>query len=176
MESKHETYLEWRHRKDSEIKTLLLDDTYMLWIESFTKNHPKFTSQPQINSANELTPEDYSNVCKLDSLYSATMQYAESNYAKRPAKCIISFNNIGYMIEPYFDETINYSLTRLDYYSDAIEFNDICQNISTPFGNEMSKTLKDIENSITHLHSELSLSYEEIAEKIELIICDFISQ
>lgn len=177
MESKHETFLEWYIRKNQESKLILTTDSYMLWLESFTKKHPKFTDASWLDSQVEMSEEDYNNVIKLNSLFQALNHYANANYITPNSEpdelgmfYTITFNDVTYKIGAMVGQGTIFYCERLKTCSNAINFDDISQNNPAPNTREIDACFCNIRELILKLNTEFHLSFDTITKKIREII------
>lgn len=84
-------------------KLIVSNNEYILWLESFTASHPRFTDDAWLYSPEEISKEDYAKVTDICSFFDGIIHYANKNYLRTYDECdgqyvYIKFNNIGYNI------------------------------------------------------------------------------
>lgn len=66
--------------KEKQKRELVEKTDYITWLEKFTNEHPSFSDNTWLYSQNEISKEDYANVCKLDMFFSVIYEFADNNY------------------------------------------------------------------------------------------------
>ena len=69
-------YEEYEKRR----RKLVESTDYIKWLEDFTKRYPSFSDDTWLYKKDEISKEDYANVCKISTFFSAIDLYARINY------------------------------------------------------------------------------------------------
>lgn len=115
---------------------LISNYKYIKWLEIFTLSHPNFADDTWLYSKDEISQEDYINVCKLTSFFSAIQRYCSqfnidtSGTEAFEASCIhIKYNGIGYAIGLMVGQGSFSYITREEVLKNSIDFKAIVKKI-----------------------------------------------
>lgn len=67
-------------QRENTKKEMLLNDSYIKWLEKFTKEYPNFDDNSWIYCPEEISEEDYNEVRKLGLFFDIVNDYATKNY------------------------------------------------------------------------------------------------
>jgi len=73
-------YWEEIEERERQKKDLVEKTDYIKWLEKFTKEHPSFSDDTWLYKQDEISKEDYANVCKISTFFSVIERFADKNY------------------------------------------------------------------------------------------------
>ena len=75
-----EKFLEELEEKEMQRRDLVQKYDYINWLEKFTKKHPEFCDDTWLYKQDEISKEDYENVCKISTFFSVISDFADKHY------------------------------------------------------------------------------------------------
>ena len=75
-----EDFIEKFQEKERQKMQLVEKTDYIKWLEKFTKEHPSFSDDTWLYKQDEISKDDYANVCKISTFFSAIENFADKNY------------------------------------------------------------------------------------------------
>jgi len=75
-----EDFIEKFQEKERQKMQLVEKTDYIKWLEKFTKEHPSFSDDTWLYKQDEISKEDYANVCKISTFFSVIERFADKNY------------------------------------------------------------------------------------------------
>ena len=155
MENKHTKILE---KKQEDIRKKL---NYMLWLEKFTENNPKFSNFDFLDGRKNLSEEDKKNIYCFNLFYNVIKKYCENNYiypvidSKNSSHFNIKYNNIGYQIGLSCGEYSYMYCKRNDNYDDTyINYEDILLNKKQPHTDDIKKILEELQTIVISYYEQ----------------------
>lgn len=144
--------------REENIKKIISTCEYISWLESFTENYSKFSSDQWVYFPEEISEEDRKNVEALGLFYDGINIYCMKNYifpiengcdSYYADYYCIKFNNVGYRIEIIQGQGTVFCCKRvsLDECETFIDFSDIKEDKIqplTPFINSQLPKLDDL--------------------------------
>jgi len=73
-------YWEEIEERERQKKDLVEKTDYIKWLEKFTKEHPSFSDDTWLYKQDEISKDDYANVCKISTFFSVIERFADKNY------------------------------------------------------------------------------------------------
>lgn len=74
------SFWEKLEEREKQKKEMIEKTDYIKWLEAFTKEHPSFSDDTWLYKQDEISKEDYENVCKISTFFSAIERFADRNY------------------------------------------------------------------------------------------------
>lgn len=138
MESdQFKSLVEKLEEKESIKKEMLSNDSYIKWLEHFTKEFLDFNHDSWLYSPEEISKEDYENVIKITEFFEIIDEYADNNYIYLKSipsggYYTISYNNVLYQIYVIVGQGAVFGCNRVESEEetelDAISYEDIKEN------------------------------------------------
>lgn len=155
-------------------RELVANTDYILWLENFTKFHPKFTDDLNEHYPDELSAEDSQNISNMYLFFQGIDEYANKNFISSKIEDIyfpneyyvIAYNNIFYQIGLVSGQGTFAYCDRIKSSSHFINFNDIISNKPAENLELINQKLNELCKLVQSLHS-LSVPSEIIIKTVE---------
>lgn len=155
-------------------KELIANFNYINWLEKFTETHPNFADDTWLYAKNEIPGNDYSNVNKLSSFFSAIERYCreflietDDPTASFPTNIThIKHNDIGYEIGLVVGQGAYAYVLREEISEKSIDFSAIMNNTPPKSYEEKTTLLKNLDSLLSAL-KEKDVPTENIASIIQ---------
>lgn len=144
--------------KESIKREMLLNDSYIKWLEHFTEKFQDFNHNSWLYSPEEISKEEYNNVIKIIDFYEIIDKYACRNYiypnkTKSGNYYLISYNDVLYNIYVIAGQGTVFGCNRIEGEKD-IDFNVI--NYASIKENKDSEKKIFIDKKIKKLSKQIS--------------------
>lgn len=73
-------FFEELEEEEKRKKEMIDAPNYIKWLENFVKEHPQFSDDTWLYKQDEISSEDYENVCRISTFFSAISDFANANY------------------------------------------------------------------------------------------------
>lgn len=162
-----------RKEKDEQIKKIVSNDKYILWLEQFTIKNPYF-SDDNWKYLSDITLHNQSNVGKLQFLFEGIMRYASKYYIYPHIDqwgyyYPIHYQNIGYCIGKLHEQEALFYCERTPILEGSIHFDDIIHQRAQKQTDEIQQRFDQISQMIDQL-VEMKIPSFAIKEEVCKII------
>ncbi len=161
--------------KESIKREMLLNDSYIKWLEHFTKEFPDFNHDSWLYSPEEISKEDYENVIKITEFYEIIDEYANNNYIylkdiPSGGYYAISYNSVLYQIYVIIGQGTVFGCNRVESEeeigSDTISYEDIKENRDSERKIFIDEKIEELSTKISKL-IEAGIPIEAIEDCIK---------
>lgn len=169
--------------RERQKKELVEKTDYIKWLENFTKEHPSFSDDTWLYRQDEISKEDYANVCKISRFFSAIERYADKNYISGIPYCRGQYYSIEYNGKVYEIGTIigqgavSFCNTEdVDKEATVIKFEELANpsgatRVRTALIENQLKRINDLFNNLVN-NKNLNIPIEAIIARSEKVLTE----
>ena len=145
--------------KDKKIKEMSASKEYILWLKKFTETTPEFTDEDYVYFPEKINESDNNYVDDLGLFFEVIERYAEKNYISKITCDFggyyrVKLNNDAYHIGCLIGQGVVHFCRRVELNDSEyfIDYNDITNNITQPYVEDLNRSLDDLKNKINDLY------------------------
>lgn len=145
--------------KDKKIKEMSTSSEYILWLKEFTDKTPEFSDEDYVYFPEQISESDNNYVDDLGLFFEVIERYAEKNYiTKMPCDFggfyPVRLDNNGFYIGCLVGQGVVHFCKRVEVTNKEhfIDYNDIMNNKTQPYVEEINRSLDDLKNKINDLY------------------------
>lgn len=153
----YKNYFKYKKKEEKFKKELTESTKYIEWLENYTQNKNYFTTM-LLDNVKNMSSEDEKNIAFIETIFSLAEDYYKDNFLRPKiddyiTTCYFKHNNICYSVGWHSKkEEKYYFCKRLDNkIENAIEFNNIVNNIPLPETVLLNKKLEELIEAINDI-------------------------